>query len=140
MDQPPAGLAIQGLLGPAFVEEHSVIPKQISDSPSSDHDTDQIVKMEGHEEETIYINGHKHEDGSTKEGLHWEEELEDDETSESGTSFYKLEMVKIQLISAHGHQVSHWGFLGAVLQFLYFHSIHIHLIWPCHTICGFLTR
>lgn len=30
MDQPPAGLAIQGLLRPAFVEEHTIIQKHLS--------------------------------------------------------------------------------------------------------------
>lgn len=107
MDQPPAGLAIQGLLRPAFVEEHAVIQRHITDNQTSDDNTDQIAKMEGHkEEDIIQINGHKHEDGSTQEGINWVEELESDETSRNGTSFYKLEMVKIQLISAHGHQVS----------------------------------
>ncbi|CAI9092311.1 OLC1v1027510C1 [Oldenlandia corymbosa var. corymbosa] len=105
MEQPPAGIAIQGLLRPAIVEEHTVIQKQISDNHSSDNITDKIVKMEGHkEEDATRINGHKHQDGSAQEGLQWMEESETDEASENGTSFYKLEMVKIQLISAHGHQ------------------------------------
>ncbi|KAL3521571.1 hypothetical protein ACH5RR_019720 [Cinchona calisaya] len=105
MDQPPAGLAIQGLLRPAFVEEHAVFQKHISDNKTSDDDTDQIIKMEGHkEDDIIQINGHKQEVGSTQDEINWVEELESDETPGNGTSFYKLEMVKIQLISAHGHQ------------------------------------
>ncbi|XP_027163575.1 uncharacterized protein At3g49140-like isoform X1 [Coffea eugenioides] len=105
MDQPPAGLAIQGLLRPAFVEEHAVIQKHITDNQIIEDNTDQITKVEGHKEnEIIQINGHKHEHGSAQEGINWVEELESDETPGNGTSFYKLEMVKIQLISAHGHQ------------------------------------
>ncbi|XP_071929470.1 uncharacterized protein At3g49140 isoform X2 [Coffea arabica] len=105
MDQPPAGLAIQGLLRPAFVEEHAVIQKHITDNQIIEDNTDQITKMEGHKEnEIIQINGHKHEHGSAQEGINRVEELESDETPGNGTSFYKLEMVKIQLISAHGNQ------------------------------------
>lgn len=33
------------------------------------------------------------------------EELQKDESSGNGTSYYKLEMIKMQLISAHGNQV-----------------------------------
>ncbi|KAL3524328.1 hypothetical protein ACH5RR_017162 [Cinchona calisaya] len=105
MDQPPAGLAIQGVLRPAFVEEHFVIQKHISDHQILNDNIEQVAKMEGHkEDEFIQINGHKHEDGPAEEGLNWVEELESDETPGNGTSFYKLEMVKIQLISAHGYQ------------------------------------
>lgn len=105
MDQPPAGLAIQGLLRPAFVEEHSVIHKHMSDHQSSNVEANQTGTIaEGEQEELGTINGHRHELGSSQDSSDWEEELEKDESPRNGTSFYKLEMIKIQLISAHGHQ------------------------------------
>ncbi|KAJ6735342.1 CREG1 PROTEIN [Salix purpurea] len=72
MEQPPAGLAIQGLIRPAFMEEQSDIQRHMSVNQSRHAGTNQ--------------------------------ESEKDEATSSGTSFYKLEMIKIQLISAHGHQ------------------------------------
>lgn len=104
MDQPPAGIAIQGLLRPAFIEEHSVIRKHISEHQSSNvADVNGAGNIVEGEDQRI-INGHGHEPGSPKDGKIWAEELEKDESLKSGTSFYKLEMVKVQLISAHGHQ------------------------------------
>lgn len=108
MDQPPAGLAIQGLLRPAFLEEHAVIQKHMSDNHSSNDNTSQTVNVEGHGEDAIHINGHKPDNRSAKEAPGWVEELEKDETLVNVTSFYKLEMVKVQLISSHGHQVTLW--------------------------------
>ncbi|KAL7003489.1 hypothetical protein U1Q18_004643 [Sarracenia purpurea var. burkii] len=101
MDQPPAGLAIQGLLRPAFIEEHSVIQKQISDhKPGTNdlvgiHDEDKV-------EDLGMVNGHGQ---LSQDSSIWEEELDKGESIGNGTSFYKLEMIKIQLISAHGHQI-----------------------------------
>ncbi|KAL7183729.1 hypothetical protein ACSBR2_026000 [Camellia fascicularis] len=107
MDQPPAGLAVQGLLRPAFIEEHSVIQKHISESndQSGDTDSDQIERsVEDKVEDIGIINGQRHGPGSTQDSDIWAEELEKGESVRNGTSFYKLEMIKIQLISAHGHQ------------------------------------
>lgn len=120
MDQPPGGLAIQGFLRPAFVEEHAVIQKHITDNHSSNENINQTASVEEHREEnTIQVNGHTHEKGSANENPGWVEELEKDETLGNGTSFYKLEMVKIQLISSQGHQVNlqffsseFWHYLG----------------------------
>ncbi|PIN16281.1 Ubiquitinyl hydrolase 1 [Handroanthus impetiginosus] len=99
MEQPSAGLVIQGLLRPAFIEEHSIIQKHISGPGSSDLNTTNIA-----EEGDTQINGHRHKEElpEGKPGL--AEELEKDETLENGFAFYKVEMIKIQLVSAHGHQ------------------------------------
>ncbi|KAA8533671.1 hypothetical protein F0562_031188 [Nyssa sinensis] len=99
MDQPPAGLAIQGLIRPAFIEEHSVIQKHLSDHQSSNADTTQDKV-----EDLGIINGHIHEPGPSQDSSIWAEELEKDESLRNGTSYYKLEMTKIQLVSAHGYQ------------------------------------
>lgn len=105
MDQPPAGLAIQGLLRPSFLEEHTTLHKQISERTSSDADSNQIEKDDDHKEKgVIQINGHKHESGSSQDSRSWEE-LEKDENLGNGTSFYKLEMIRIQLISSNGNQI-----------------------------------
>ncbi|XP_009589586.1 uncharacterized protein At3g49140-like isoform X2 [Nicotiana tomentosiformis] len=106
MDQPPAGLVIQGLLRTAFLEEHAAIPKQISEHKSNDAGIDQIEKVAEYKQNcSVQVNGHKHESGSSQDGPSCPEELEKDETLGNGTSFYKLEMIKIQLISSHGHQI-----------------------------------
>lgn len=106
MEQPPAGLAIQGLLRPAFVEEHSVIHKHISDHKPSSNEANQVGKVaEDKQEDLGIINGHRHNLESSRDKPDWPEELEKGESLENGISFYKLDMIKIQLISAHGHQV-----------------------------------
>ncbi|KAK4487599.1 hypothetical protein RD792_005752 [Penstemon davidsonii] len=103
MEQPSAGLAIQGLLRPAFIEEHSVIQKHIPSPESSDVDTNQITE-EQQQEGVTQINGHRHENELVDDNPSWANELEKDETLGNGFAFYKLEMIKIQLVSAHGHQ------------------------------------
>ncbi|KAM3319936.1 putative protein isoform X1 [Capsicum chacoense] len=105
MDQPPAGLAIQGLLRPSFLEEHTTIQKQISEDTLSDSDLNQLEKDDEHKEKGgIQINGHKHESGSSQDIQSWEE-LEKNENLGNGTSFYKIEMIRIQLISSNGNQI-----------------------------------
>jgi hypothetical protein len=113
MEQPPAGVAIQGLIRPAFMEEQSDIQRHMSGNQSHHAGTNQVGQsMEGKLEEPGVINGHEHKSGSSEDISLWREELEKDEVPSSGTSFYKLEMIKIQLISAHGHQVcSHFFFV-----------------------------
>ncbi|KAK1361193.1 FMN-binding split barrel [Heracleum sosnowskyi] len=104
MDQPPAGIAIQGILRPSFLEEHSVIYKNKSDCNSED-EANQVGKVaEDKQDEHNIINGHSHSLEVSQDKPDWPEELDKGESLESGTSFYKLEMVKIQLISAHGQQ------------------------------------
>ncbi|KAK9060871.1 hypothetical protein SSX86_018051 [Deinandra increscens subsp. villosa] len=101
MDQPPAGLAIQGVLRPAFIEENSVKNKYMLDSPSDDEEANM---SEGKEDDLAVINGHRYEMEPTQDGPNTEEELQKDQISGNGTSYYKLEFVKIHLISAHGNQ------------------------------------
>lgn len=106
MEQPPAGLAIQGLIRPAFIEEHSDIQRHMSGNHSPHADIDQVGEnVERKLEDLGAINGHENESGSFEDGSIRAEELEKDVVPRSGTSFYKLEMIKIQLISAHGHHV-----------------------------------
>ncbi|XP_022736416.1 uncharacterized protein At3g49140-like isoform X2 [Durio zibethinus] len=104
MEQPSDGLAIQGLLRPAFIEEHSEIQKHMSANQSRSSDTNQVEKVVGDKiEELSIINGHRNELGSSGDSS-TSEESEKNEISINGSSFYKLEMIKIQLITAHGHQ------------------------------------
>ncbi|XP_047327155.1 uncharacterized protein At3g49140-like isoform X3 [Impatiens glandulifera] len=111
MDQPPDGLSIQGLLRPAFIEEHSIIHKHLNghNNSKSGNKSDNLTKndVEGNvKDHDDIINGHKHESGSSQDNnLMWAEELDKDEPVGNGTTFYKLEMIKIQLISAHGNQI-----------------------------------
>nr|GEW79516.1 hypothetical protein [Tanacetum cinerariifolium] len=101
MDQPPAGLALQGVLRPAFVEDSSVINKYMLDGKSNDEEAANQVS-EGDEEDLGVINGHEPE---SSQGVSSEEdESQKDQISGNGTSYYKLEIVKIHLISAHGNQ------------------------------------
>lgn len=107
MDQPPAGLVIQGLLRPAFLEENTTIPKQISEHKLNDAGIHLMEEVAEHKQNgSVHVNGVKHKSGSSQDSPRWPEELEKDETLDNGTSFYKLEMIKIQLISSHGQQVS----------------------------------
>lgn len=103
MEQPSAGLAIQGILRPAFIEEHTVIRRHIPDPESSDVDTNQI-STEQSQEGIVQINGHRHETELTQDYPNWEEELEKDENLGSGFAYYKLETIKIQLVSSQGNQ------------------------------------
>lgn len=102
MEQPPASLAIQGLVRPAFIEEHSVIRKRLSDQQSNNADLDQLGESV---EDLGRINGHQQESESSEDSSTLAEELENDDITTNGATFYKLEMIKIQLFSAHGHQV-----------------------------------
>ncbi|KAD7480479.1 hypothetical protein E3N88_03615 [Mikania micrantha] len=102
MDQPPAGVAIQGVLRPAFLEENSVINKYMLDSQPKDEEANLISEVK--EEELGVINGIRYELGPTLDGSYTEEELQKDQISGNETSYYKLEFVKIHLISAHGNQ------------------------------------
>ncbi|CAA0824657.1 Pentatricopeptide repeat (PPR) superfamily protein [Striga hermonthica] len=98
MEQPTTGLAVHGLLRPTFIEEHSVIQRQISDPESGDVDTDQTVHK------TVHIDGHGHGGELTRDHPTLDGDLEKDETLGNGFAFYKLEMIKIHLISAQGDQ------------------------------------
>ncbi|GFP81022.1 uncharacterized protein at3g49140 [Phtheirospermum japonicum] len=101
MEQPAAGLAIHGLLRPAFIEEHSVIQKQISGPDSSDMDANHIAD-EQLQDGIVQINGHKHEKELEQDHTSLGGDSEKDESLGSGFAFYKLDMIKIQLVSAQG--------------------------------------
>ena len=106
MEQPPASLAIQGLIRPALIEEHSVIQKHLSNLHSNDATLDnkdgESVELNS---EDVRINGHRHESDSSKDNSTGAEESEKDDITTNRATFYKLEMIKIQLFSANGHQV-----------------------------------
>lgn len=106
MEQPPASLAIQGLIRPAFIEEHSVIRKHLSDHKNSNLDGNQVGEnVEDNIEELDRINGHKTEAGSSEDSSNWAEDLEQSEIPTNGATFYKLEMIRLQLFSSNGNQV-----------------------------------
>ncbi|ESQ45625.1 hypothetical protein EUTSA_v10010311mg [Eutrema salsugineum] len=87
MDQPSAGLAIQGLLSHILVEDYSDIQKKLADRKST------------------FTNGNK-------DAENLQEKIEDINKEDGGESekkrnvvaFYKLEMIRIQLITAQGDQ------------------------------------
>lgn len=93
MEQPSAGLAIQGLLSRVVVEDHSDIQKHISDCKSTG--TGKNKDGENSEE--------KFEGIGTSSGD--ESEILQVENSRNAISYYKLEIIRIQLITAQGHQV-----------------------------------
>ncbi|KAJ4823717.1 hypothetical protein Tsubulata_032135 [Turnera subulata] len=104
MEQPPAGLAIQGLIRPAFTEEHSDIHKHMLENQSSKADIKDVRgNVEDKLEDQGLINGHKNESGPSEDSSFLAKKGKKDKVPTSGTSFYKLEMTKIQLISALGH-------------------------------------
>ncbi|WCJ36733.1 Pentatricopeptide repeat (PPR) superfamily protein [Euphorbia peplus] len=107
MEKPPAGLAIQGLIRPAFIEEHSDIQRRISSCQSDDADINKVEKnVEGKLEDPGRINGRRQEPESSEGISSWSEESGKDQVPQNGTSFYKLEMIKIQLISADGYHTT----------------------------------
>ncbi|KAI0491439.1 hypothetical protein KFK09_025699 [Dendrobium nobile] len=83
MDQPSASVIIQGLLRPAFVEEHKLTKKHPSIIDVGSSEGQHIGKQ-------IEVN---------KEG-----EIYNDQSQHSGTTFFKLEIISIQLVSACGNQ------------------------------------
>lgn len=107
MDQPSAGIAIQGLLRPALTEDYSNIQKRKSESSSKPHDANSNIESNAPKivEDLGTIHGESHGERTSQESKAGED-LENDENFNPGTSFYKLEMVKILLISAHGNQIN----------------------------------
>ncbi|XP_004308044.1 PREDICTED: uncharacterized protein At3g49140 [Fragaria vesca subsp. vesca] len=102
-EQAPASLVIQGLLRPAYIDEHTVIKKHFSDHELNNDEKQVERTVEAHSEEPDKINGH--ESGSLEGSPLQAEESDNEkgETPKNGTTFYKLEIVKIQLFSSHGH-------------------------------------
>ncbi|XP_068660326.1 uncharacterized protein At3g49140-like isoform X2 [Aristolochia californica] len=91
MDQPSTAIAIEGLLRPAFIEEQSIIREYIRRNQSHD-DCKRQDELNSNPET------------SSKDGGIQGEEIRKDESNLNGSSFYKLEMIKIQLVSAYGSQ------------------------------------
>ncbi|KFK27685.1 hypothetical protein AALP_AA8G415300 [Arabis alpina] len=91
MKQASAGLAIQGLLSRVFVKDPSDIQKHTSDTLSKTDKNKEGVKLED-----------KLKDICTTSGD--ESEILETEDSRKAISYYKLEMIRIQLITAQGHQ------------------------------------
>ncbi|KAK7283599.1 hypothetical protein RIF29_13223 [Crotalaria pallida] len=102
MEQPPACVAIEGVVRPAFIEEHSTIQKHLSANQSNNTDISESIENKG--ENIGAINGHLHNSDLSKDTA--AQQGENNGNSDipfSDTSFYKLEMTKIQVFSAHGH-------------------------------------
>ncbi|CAH8360330.1 unnamed protein product [Eruca vesicaria subsp. sativa] len=87
MDQPSAGLAIQGLLSHILVEDYSDIQQKLADIKSTS--TKGNKNADNLEE--------KLEDTEQADG-------EDSEKKRNVVAFYKLEMIRISLITAQGDQ------------------------------------
>ncbi|MED6216997.1 hypothetical protein PIB30_013471 [Stylosanthes scabra] len=100
MEQPPACLAIQGLIRPAFIEEHSMIQKHLSATQTSNTDISERVKSKG--ENVDAVNDHVHNLGPPKDDAAQMEKNDVGDIPVNETAFYKLEMTKIQLYTAHG--------------------------------------
>ncbi|XP_023637430.1 uncharacterized protein At3g49140 isoform X1 [Capsella rubella] len=92
MEQPSAGLAIQGLLSRVVVEDHSDIQKHISGSKPTDIDKNK----EGENSEEKF-------EGIGTPSVD-ESEILQVENLKNAISYYKLEIIRIQLITAQGHQ------------------------------------
>lgn len=104
MEPPPVGVVLQGLLTPTLLEEKLVIQKLLSGRSSRDD----INNRENPLDEKLgdpATNGPSQELISCGEGSTNAQELENDENLKNRTSFYKLEIIKIQLLSVHGHPV-----------------------------------
>ena len=116
MEQPPACLAIQGLIRPAFVEEHSTIQKHLNQS--SNTDTSKPIESKG--EHFDMINGDVHNLGPLKDDAEQMEKNENSDIPINETTFYKLEMIKIQLFSAaHGVPVCVSTWKERILHFIF---------------------
>lgn len=102
MEQPASGLALHGLLKPAFIEEHSVIQKHVSGPDSVDADKNTVTEEQMQED--VKINGHGHETEQEQEDRLAKESGKDD-TVGNGFAYYKLETIRINLFSAQGRQV-----------------------------------
>ncbi|XP_045815531.1 uncharacterized protein At3g49140-like [Trifolium pratense] len=104
MEQPPACVIFQGVIRPAFIEENSPIQKHLTANQSSTAD---ISKATENKDESIgAINGHEHNTESSEDNT--SKQVENNGNSDipiDDTSFYRLEMVKIQVFSAHGHPI-----------------------------------
>lgn len=105
MEQPPACVAIQGIIRPAFVEDHSTIQNHISAKQSSNIEISKSIENKG--ENVSAINGHVDNSVSSRDNPG--QQLENNGNSDipfNETSFYRLEMIKIQVFSAQGDPVS----------------------------------
>ncbi|KAL5976451.1 hypothetical protein ACLOJK_020784 [Asimina triloba] len=101
MDPPSTALSIQGLLRPAFIEESAIVRRHMASKKAIDDHTDQTAKLVGSNAKRHGIsNGQALGSGfrtSSIDNVVRAEDLDKKESIESGTIFYKLEMIKIQL-------------------------------------------
>ncbi|KAG6576691.1 hypothetical protein SDJN03_24265, partial [Cucurbita argyrosperma subsp. sororia] len=102
MEEPPATLLIQGFLRPAFSEEHTVIQRHLSSRHSSNGDIHEAQKLEDNLENRGRINHQGHESSSSKDGLNMVDGLAEN-IPVNDASFYRLEMIKVQLCTGHAH-------------------------------------
>ena len=103
MNKPEARIVIQGLLRPTFMKEQSIIQKHISSHQVDDANVNQVEKILEDNKDLEKINGH--ELGPPKDSSIRVKVIEKDYNMMNEVSFYKLEMIKILLISTHGHHV-----------------------------------
>ncbi|KAK3447123.1 hypothetical protein EUGRSUZ_A02721 [Eucalyptus grandis] len=101
MERPPVGIAIQGLLSPALLEENSINQRHLS-SPDTGAEVDRtrtILEDKQVDSSSTDADGQDH---SLEDGPSRAEELGKNGSPRSGKSLYKLEMINIQLLSVHG--------------------------------------
>ncbi|KAH9328159.1 hypothetical protein KI387_000267, partial [Taxus chinensis] len=97
MDRPLQGLAILGLIRPAFMEEQSHVRKFLCDENSDDEQLEESIVDKISESEPQAMT-------SLTDGTVWAHGLENDEGYEMESLLYKLEIVDIQLLSHYGNQ------------------------------------
>ncbi|KAL3755698.1 hypothetical protein ACJRO7_002708 [Eucalyptus globulus] len=101
MERPPVGIAIQGLLSPALLEENSINQRHLS-SPDTGAEVDRtrtILEDKQVDSSSTDADGQDH---SLEDGPSRTEELGKNGSPRSGKCLYKLEMINIQLLSVHG--------------------------------------
>ncbi|GMH08949.1 hypothetical protein Nepgr_010789 [Nepenthes gracilis] len=105
MEQTPAGLAFQGLIRPTFIEEQSVIQKLRSNCQNNNTYVNEAENpTEVKRADLGVINGNANDSASSEDISLLADDMEKDDILGNAKAFYKLEMTKIELISANGRQ------------------------------------
>lgn len=116
MDQPSAGLAIQGLLSHILVEDYSDIQKKLADINSTNTNTNKDAENLEEKLADTSKAGDEESDIDSSQG----------EKERTVVAFYKLEMIRIQLITAQGDQVCNYPFqLLYVNLFMFLQNISL---------------
>lgn len=139
MKRPPVGIVIQGLLSPALLEGHSIDQRHLPSHHSGagvDHTgtTGSILEDKQVDSNTTDADGQEH---SLEDVPSSAEELGKNGSPRSGKSFYKLEMINIQLLSVHGHPVCFQDFSMLLKIPLYLLIMTLEVISLCGRVMCF---